>query len=334
MPITIIVGGQHGSEGKGKIAAYLSTQILHSVRTGGPNAGHTVIGDDEKKLIMRHIPCAVINPKAKVYLGAGSIIDTELLKKEIDIFDLDEKRLFIDPQAVVITDENILSEKQIVESISSTGKGVGAALIEKIKRENSIGLAKNSKDLKHFITKIAPKLHSALSNNQRILLEGTQGTALSIHHGDYPYVTSRDITAGSLCGEAGLGPTQVDRVIMVVRTFPIRVAGKSGPMYSETSWDKVTEISGYQNPLIERTTVTGKIRRVGEFDIESVVLAANLNGATEIALTFADYLDSNIRETKNLSNPVLKFISEIEAATRLPVKMVGTGPKTSDIIIL
>ncbi|HEX8127059.1 MAG TPA: adenylosuccinate synthetase [Allosphingosinicella sp.] len=335
MPATIVVGGQFGSEGKGKIAAWLAPNFRHAVRTGGPNAGHTVV-EGGRSMVLRHLPCAVINRDAALYLGAGSILDPDILLREIAENQILPGRLRIDPTAVVITRSHLDDEVELVNRIGSTGKGVGGAVASKVLRAPEAVLARDVPELSRYIGEVADSLHRALREGENILLEGTQGAGLSLHHGSYPFVTSRETTAGSLCGEAGIGPLDVERVVLVVRTYPIRVAGTSGPLPAEISWDDVTARSGYAMPIREYTTVTGRLRRVGEFDIHAVARAARLNSATEIALTFVDYLDCNVRdatEGQALTQPVTRFIDELEAATNTPVTIVSTGPETSATVI-
>jgi adenylosuccinate synthase len=182
---------------------------------------------------------------------------------------------------------------------------------------------------------VAPVLHDSLRLRRAVLLEGTQGTGLSLHHGAYPYVTSRDVTAGTLCGEAGVGPTAVSEVILVIRTYPIRVGGPSGPLRDEIDWETVTRESGSRERIIEYTTVTHRPRRVGRFEMRAVEAAAQLNGATQIALTFVDYIDARNRdivEYELLSKTAREFIDAVEAHTQLPVTLLSTGPDTSAMI--
>src|SRR5690242_10932950 len=108
MPVTVIVGGQYGSEGKGKVAHWLTRerQASVAVRTGGPNAGHTVIDAANHPLVLRQLPTAAILPDVTCVLGAGSYIDPELLLAEISKTSLSQERLVIDPNAAVISDED------------------------------------------------------------------------------------------------------------------------------------------------------------------------------------------------------------------------------------
>jgi adenylosuccinate synthase len=334
MPITVIVGGQYGSEGKGKIAAYLAPSFQHAVRTGGPNAGHTV-QNGNSSIVLRHLPCAVVSKHVKLYLGAGALIDVKVLMQEISENAVSPNRLSIDPNAAIINPAHLASEARLVERIGSTGKGVGAAVAAKVMRDNDLELAAGIRELKPYLADVSEQLDSALRRNEDVLLEGTQGIGLSLHHGQFPHVTSRDITAGTLCGEAGLGPTYVSRVVMVVRTYPIRVAGPSGPLRDEIDWPTVTKESGYSTPLVELTTVTQKVRRVGRFDLDAVRKAVRLTSATDIALTFADYLDSNARNCRSfdmLPRKIKDFVKFIEDGIGVRVSLIGTGPETNSII--
>jgi adenylosuccinate synthase len=269
-------------------------------------------------------------------LGAGAVIDMPILLHEISDWDLQPDRLMIDPQAAIVQSRHLTAELRIVERISSTGKGVGAAVAEKVMRDSAVVLARDVDALRPYVRAVAPVLHDALRQRRMVLLEGTQGTGLSLHHGAYPYVTSRDVTAGSLCGEAGIGPTAVSEVILVVRTYPIRVGGPSGPLREEIDWATVTRESGSPKPIAEYTTVTGRLRRVGRFDMRAVEAAAQLNGATQIALTFVDYLDArnrNVLQYEHLSRNTHELVDALEASTQVPVTLLSTGSETSAMIV-
>src|SRR5437868_14616781 len=112
MPVTVIVGGQYGSEGKGKVAHWFARERRASVavRTGGPNAGHTVTAEADQPLVLRQLPTAAILPDITCVLGAGSYIDPELLLAEISRTELDDNCLLIDPNATVIADEDKKTE--------------------------------------------------------------------------------------------------------------------------------------------------------------------------------------------------------------------------------
>src|SRR5690606_17934080 len=149
----------------------------------------------------------------------------------------------------------------------------------------------------------------------------TQGTSLSLLHGSYPHVTSRDTTVSGCLSEAGIPAGAVRRVIMVCRTYPIRVChptnGKSGPLAKETSLEEISQRSGI--PLAELqqreiTSTTKRPRRIAEFDWDQFDRAIRLNMPTDMALTFVDYLSVRNRGKpyEKLSASTKRFIDKIQ----------------------
>ncbi len=335
--VTVVVGGQAGSEGKGAICAYLADNFDVAVRVGAPNAGHTVmVGKQVWK--MQQIPCAgLVNPDINLCIGAAGLINLGILKREAEWIPHCKDRLFIDRNAGILTHDHIEEEESVDlnKKIGSTCEGVGAALRHKIKRDGTFKTAKDVPELRKYakIVNVASLLNSSVN---RVMIEGTQGWELCLNHGPYPFCTSRDVIASSLLSDVGMSPMACDEIIMVVRTYPIRVAGNSGPMGGkETTWGTVTERSKSPNDITEKTTVTKRTRRVFEFNIDRVVDACRMNGATQIALTFADYLDySDHGKTKwdNLSDITKQFVKELEAATETPVTYIKTGPFVNQIV--
>lgn len=336
MPITAIVGGQYGSEGKGKVAGYLAAEMAMSIRTGGPNAGHTVEYDGTFHKL-QSIPCAFVNPSCILALGAASIIDEDILRDEINRVVVEPGRLLIDPCGVVIQDRHSVAERELVCRIGSTGKGVGAAAAEKLLRVPGARLAGDLAWLSSYLGDVAARANAVVDSGDEVFLEGTQGFGLSLHHGHYPYVTSKDTTVGVLCSEAGLGPRLLGQVIVVVRTHPIRVAGNSGPLPHEIDWETVTREAGSPRPLLERTTVTGNVRRIARFDFDLVRRACLVNRPTQLAVMFADYLgwaNRALTALAGLNATARRFVDDIEETCGTPVTLIGTGPRMADMIDL
>ena len=271
-------------------------------------------------------------------IGPGAVLNIKDLQKEISDCDVGCERLTIDPQATVIQESDIRAEKQLRESIGSTGRGVGNATARRImgRGDKTMRLARDIEDLKPYLRDTYRMLEDAFRTGQRILLEGTQGTGLSIFHGAYPHVTSRDTTVAGCLAEAGISPGRVRKVIMVCRTYPIRVEdpkkkGKtSGPMSQEIDWKTVARRSGHDFVELqrnERTSTTDRRRRVGEFDWCLLRKAAVLNAPTDVALTFADYivkLNERARRFEQLSEETIRFIEEIEKVAAAPVSLIAT----------
>ncbi len=335
--VDVIVGGQYGSEGKGHVASYLAREYDLLLRVGGPNAGHTVY-ERPTPYKFHHLPSGTRCSEAKIALGPGAVISVPVLQKEISDCRVEPSRLSIDPQAVVIEQGDIDFEKcTLKRSIGSTAQGVGLATARKIMRGadgSPIRLAKDLKELKPYIRETRGILDSAFSRGQRVFLEGTQGTELSLHHGSYPHVTSRDTTVSGCLAEAGIAPSRVRRIVMVCRTYPIRVqspsGATSGPMRGELKWKDVSRRSGIPVKELlraEKTTTTGLRRRVAEFDWALLRKATSLNGPTDIALTFTDYLsilNRKARRLQQLQPDTILFIEEVERVASAPVSLIVT----------
>lgn len=253
--VDVIVGGQYGSEGKGNVASYLAPEYQVLVRVGGPNAGHKVY-QSPTPYTFCHLPSGTNRSEARLILGPGAVLWIPTLMKEVADCHVSTDRLSIDPRAMVIDEEDREFEKTLEKSIGSTGQGVGAATARKVLRLASrpaVKLAADARELRPYIRESLPLLDLAFARGERVLLEGTQGTALSLHHAHYPYVTSRDTTASGCLSEAGIPPARVRRVIMTCRTYPIRVrnpkGGTSGFMSRELKWKDIAERSNV--PLSE-----------------------------------------------------------------------------------
>ena len=343
--VDVLIGGQYGSEGKGNIAYYLAPEYDLLARVGGPNAGHKV--PTTPPYTHRLLPSGTrANPEARLLIGPGATLDTTVLLKEISECGVEPDRLSIDPQAMIIEASDIEAEQSLVSGIGSTGKGGGAAAARRITGRHDanppVRLARDTPELAPYIQPAAEVLDEAYRGGQRILLEGTQGTGLSMFHGPYPHVTSRDTTTSGCLAEAGIAWNRVRRVIMVCRTYPIRVMspaeGTSGPMKQELDWKEIAKRSGVPAADLkeaERGSVSGTQRRVAEFDWELLRSAAELNGATEIALTFADYLDSknqHARRYDQLRPETILFIEEVERVSGTPVTLICTRFGTRSVI--
>ena len=330
MPISVIVGGQFGSEGKGKVAHFIARhrRVEVAVRVGGPNSGHTVVDEQGRSLIFRHLPTAAILPNVISAIPAGSYLNVRLLLEEIARVGNQPGRVMISPEAWIVTEDDVRREASgsLVHSIGSTGSGTGAAVSRRAERRGSASFAKDVPELRPYLGCTTELLVNALSKKQRILVEGTQGFGLSLlHSGMYPYCTSRDTTAGTFIAEAGLSPIDVDEIVMVLRTFPIRVAGNSGPL-DEIGWNAVTQQSGSTTPLSEYTSVTNRLRRVGRFNREVVLRAIRHNRPTCIAVNHLDYVDSACSREDRISQRALEWLRAAEESIGARIALLGYSP--------
>lgn len=352
--VTVILGGQAGSEGKGKFAGYLAIHddMDLAICNFMPNAGHTWVGNDGKKVMVQQLPQAVVNPTTMLAMSAGGAIELDILMSELDA-NKAHNRFFIHPNAMVITDKHRQAETEALGRISSTLKGCGYASADKIVRAEGTKLAKDIPELSKYIhNNWYEDIHKTIEQCcANILIEAPQGYDLDINHGlEYPYCTSRQTTSAQAIADAGIPPQYVDEVIAVIRPYPIRVGNvmnEKGEMvgYSggyrgaeEISWEIVAERSGTpREEITELTTVTKKLRRVFEPHWERLREMCRVNGVTQIALNFANYIDYNIygkNSVNDITDKVWEFIYRVERETGVPVTLIGTGPKDQDIIDL
>ena len=331
MASTVVVGGFFGDEGKGKIISYLALHDKPSivVRGGaGPNAGHT-IKDGDKTYKVRMLPSGFLNKDAKVMVGPGVVVNPDVLLKEVNDFGV-EGRAFLDFNCGIIekSHRDADSQGRLKEKIGSTGSGTGTANAERAMR--TLKLAKEIEQLKPYLIDVPLEVNSALDRNENVLIEGTQGTHLSLWHGTYPFVTTKDVTASGICADVGVGPKKVDDVIVVFKAYLTRVG--TGPMPGELSEEETSQL-GWE----EFGTVTGRLRRAAEFDFELAKRAVMLSSANQISITKLDVRFPNcagITSYNELEEDAKSFIKNIEEELGVKVTLIGTGPSINDVIDL
>jgi adenylosuccinate synthase len=362
----IVVGGQWGDEGKGKIVDFLAEKADVIARaTGGNNAGHTVVvGNNKFKFHL--LPSGTIHKGKLNICGNGMVIYPKQIIKEINTlsekgFNLTGDELAISSAAHVITEEQIEKDKKTGEKVGTTGRGIGPCYMAKIERTGirmSEFVKQNSaeaKKLKPFVQDTYTLINQAIEDKKNVLIEGAQGTMLDIDHGTYPFVTSSNPTAGGQCAGLGFGPTKVDEVIGILKAYTTRVG--RGPFPTELGTDEETTKEGtwnkiepnydkamaesankannneeyYQGKYLrlmgrEYGTTTGRPRRTGWFDEQSKPIYEELEGWQ------TDISSAKILE--DLPTNCQKFVKKIEALVGVPMCIVSVGPKRSETIIL
>jgi adenylosuccinate synthase len=345
MSLWLIVGGQYGSEGKGKVSAFIARQenIDVCVRCGGPNSGHSFVDEHGATIVLRQLPTGFINPRTRLLIPAGALIDPTIVKQEIESLGLPPERVGIDHKCFIIEEKDREDEKRLRlrERLSSTLSGVGAAQARRVMRCEDAKLARDAGTkypwLNRYLTDVSEEVNTALNLEKKVLIEGTQGFGLSLYHSDhYPKTTSRDTTAAGFLSEVGVSPRLVTEIVVVFRTFPIRVAGEqAGPLKEEITWEKLCGESGYPHPIEERTSVTNKVRRVARFDWELAHRCAQVNRPTRVAINGLDYLDASNREARawnELSTKAIRFVDRLHREMGVPCNFLGTGPSLAEII--
>lgn len=334
--VQVVVGAQYGSEGKGAVCGHLARSAnpglkFLGIRVGGSQAGHTVVGEDGVHWPLRHVPvAAVARPDAELYIAPGSEIDLGVLTDEITRLDAAgykvSSRISISGQVTIIDPihKELEAQSGLTSRLGSTAKGVGAARSERIMRR-----ARLLKDRPVHHQFMIAEPDDIYPNFDILQIEGVQGYALGLHAGWYPYCTSADARAIDFLAMAGVtNPWDLRiQVWMAIRPNPIRVAGNSGPMLEETTWE------GLGLP-VEKTTVTKKPRRVGAWDAELVARAVKANGGTVYGvLTMADHVAPSLAgmtgevRFQDLPAPIRNLVSECLMSGAM-IKLLGTGPDT------
>ena len=392
--LSVIVGGQYGSEAKGAVCAHLVRRNMEKgiksvvVRVAGPNAGHTAYDDTGRAWALRSVPVGMVADLDAVgVIADGSEVDLPVLLQEVadlDAAGLDvSSRLFISGRVTMLTDAHHFEEsperRNLHKTIGSTGKGIGAARAARIMRtaqtpdlilaDESIyesmwhflvaeydeslkqwdDQPERTEELREVMGRIqwvdgstVSMIERHLAQGAHVMIEGTQGYGLGLHRPEYPRVTSSDTRAIDFLAMAGINPwtSFVDpngfSVWVVVRAFPIRVAGNSGPLFEETSWEEL-------GLPVELTTVTKKPRRVGRWDDALFAAAVRANGVDVVKVAYS-MADQECPEIAGFNGPTegenavswaslpaaaRDEIDKINRRTRGMVRYIGTGPNSA-----
>jgi len=350
--LTVIVDCQFGSTGKGLIAGYLAMRDKPDtiVTAWAANAGHTYIDDAGRKYVHTMLANGVVSPGLRqILIGPGSVLDLDNLATEIALcrqhIEDHQARIYIHVNAAVIMPWHRAEEEGTLNGglggmtkIGSTKKGVGAAMIQRIRRDpdhmNTIGSAQVRLHPLFdfpFVKIVGPYEYALLlESGNMVQVEGAQGYSLSMYHGFYPYTTSRDVTTAQIMADCGIPAGMMNRmtVIGTMRTYPIRVAnrydkegnqvGWSGPTYPDQGEISFEEIGQQQ----ELTTVTKLPRRIFTFSEQQAREAIKQCSVDEVFLNFVNYC-------KVLAD-VERIMNQVHLAGSY-VRYLGYGPKVTDI---
>ncbi|MFC4543809.1 adenylosuccinate synthase [Halosolutus amylolyticus] len=216
----------------------------------------------------------------------GDLLDTDVLRERLE-YVVPQKRALVEDVYGVDVDEledpDAFDVDALFEEFSEFGR--------RLEAENM------TVNASAFLT-------DAMADGKTVMLEGAQGTIIDIDHGNYPYVTSSNPTAGGAAAGTGLSPGVVGRgeVIGIVKAYLTRVG--SGPLPTELGgvvgdtpgYDEETdgpdeELATYiREEGGEYGTVTGRPRRVGWLDMPMLRHSARVNGFTGLAVNHVDVL--------------------------------------------
>ena len=340
----LVMDGAWGSCGKGLLAGKLALDRNPDliVCNFGPNAGHTFIKDG-KSIMTQQVPTGAVNRSAALLLGPGSIIDPKILENELQMLsDLNVRnRLYIHPRASVVQPIDKEREGALV-SIGSTRKGTASAACRKIMRVNE-GVPRTAgecPELKPYVITEREYDHM-IAVARTIQVESAQGIELSLNRGySYPTCTGRDVTPEQIMNDVAVPMRFLSETALVIRTFPIRVGnefdasgnmiGHSGPVFpdqDEITWEDLSRMAGVE--LLERTTVTKKVRRVFTFSKTQLEHALWIAGNCSIFLNYMNYLDHEATDLAMANQGALEFYENIQQQVRARgsnVRWLGWGP--------
>ncbi len=260
-----VIDGEAGSCGKAKVIGEIAT--LENINLGAsitncmPNAGHTFVDEKGQATVFRNIPVSAVNPNTELFIGPGSAIDMEVFKQEYEKVKkyLGDRKIYIHELVPLIEERHKQYEKEHIKS-GSTFKGCGAVTQEKVVRDKRLEFFKTFKNAVVCSNEEwLERLYKHLDNpNEYVMLEGSQGCDLDLNHsGNYPYVTSRNVSTSQLLADSGISAERLLETIMVIRPFPIRISNitKSGEFIytgdygkgDELSWTQINLASMYGN---------------------------------------------------------------------------------------
>jgi len=228
--------------------------------------------------------------------------------------------------------------------------------------------------LRPFISDVSIGVDSATRDGKKILFEGAQGTHLDIDHGTYPFVTSSNPIAGSVCAGVGVGPDKLHHILGIVKAYTTRVG--AGPFPAELT----DETGAYiQRKGAEFGATTGRKRRCGWIDLVMLKDSMRYNGLTSLSITKLDVLSgletikacvayeldgkridhmpaslerlarcvpvyeempgwkddiSGARNMKDLPAAARGYLNYIEEKIGVPMSIVSVGPKREETIEL
>ena len=325
IPIRVVQGLQYGSEAKGAVTAFLALggdpawgRAHYAVRTGAVNAGHTVWHTDadgrDRAHKMQQLSTAWVGmPYTRLVIGPGAYIHVPTLLREVawiaEALSMTEREvrnlILIDHRACLHLDSHQTEAKTHGRhfTIGATGKGCAEAIVDKITRRGQpdartilFSEDRVSEDFRLIDTSALLTTEHHLG--KAILIEGTQGTLLDLHLGPYPYTTSRMTSAANWLAECGLSPALPVEVVGVCRTYPIRVAGNSGPMPDETSWPALgQQILDQADGLGYRPDVKFTTEDLTAFNDALVAVASEMAVASEGLLPESSHLNPTRQHT-------------------------------------
>ncbi len=197
----------------------------------------------------------------------GDLLDPAVLRERLE-YTVPQKRAIAESVFDVDTGEEFDIDELVAEY---------AAYGERLREE---GMAVEASEF----------LYERRTDGANLLFEGAQGTSIDIDHGNYPYVTSSNPTAGGAAIGAGVGPKIIGEgeIVGIVKAYLSRVG--AGPLPTEMTEEEADLADAIREKGGEFGTVTGRPRRIGWLDVPMLRHAARRSSFTGIAVNHVDVL--------------------------------------------
>lgn len=397
MPVKLVLGLQHGDEGKGRIVDDLvQTWADVVVRfQGGGNAGHTVYDEKGNKFVTHILPVGVLTEGVINVIAKGCVVDIQDLCEEINSLSnsrITKNNLAISGLCPIIEPTHkIVDRLKYQKKLGTTAKGIGPAYSDFYARDSILirdivnapekalvnaqdrfyrlqedrasqgetledlnedfnlfnvwqdNFINMSNIISKFVMTNEDLIKEQYDNNLNILLEGAQGSGLSIYSGNYPDVTSSAPTVGSALNATGLNHMQINEVIGVIKSYKTKVGSGDFPSLIEDGQEKTLAEIGQ-----EFGATTGRPRKCGWIDLDEIKTAVRENGVTHLCVVKTDVMTHipnpkfyvngkthSIPKINTVSFNDLGFnelINTIEFHTQVKNISYTLGPKRGEIV--
>jgi adenylosuccinate synthase len=330
MPITAVIGGQWGDEGKGKIVDLLCEEMHVVARyQGGANAGHTVKINDET-IILHQIPSGILHPEIVCILGHGMVIDPVALAEELDTLEKQnintEGRIQVSLTAHIVTPVHKAMDRATGHVIGTTLRGIGPAYTDKARRlgiravdlldlshveeylRNRIAMSARQGEIKKDELDTMQDEVKSFLESASLMVPMLEDTVSTMHQAitdgrnilfEGAQGTLLDIDMGTYPFVTSSHPTVAG--IATGLGVPARHIDELIGIFKAYN-TRVgegpfpTELTDDTGELLRKVgaefgATTGRPRRCGWFDAVAAQYSCRVNGFTEIALTKMDVLD-------------------------------------------
>lgn len=334
----VVVGGFWGDEGKGLVSAWQNYRQKASAvfrGCGGSNPEHGLFLEDAY-IKVNQLPLGFIFQQSVAGIGPGTAVDPDKFLFEVQRFKLTHEKVRLDYRCPIITPENIAEESTSAKmnAIGSTMSGTGIAM-----SHAALRIAPTAQDipaLQPYLDDI-PLLANQMAEKGTIGIESTQGTFLSRFHGDYPNVTSVDVCTPSVVAGVGLNWRMVGDVMACIKAYPTREG--TGPMgeVAEFTQEEMQALGIIEySSIIDPQTGKHQVRRKAKgIDYDLLKRIIMLNGANQIALTFVEQVDPQVKDAQkwaDLTPKVKELVNEVERRTGVEVTLINTGKSFASMI--